>query len=403
MLDAAGDVDAWVDMTLDPSGYPHICSQNRFYGNLQYRWKTFTGWHFDIVEHNDAPFGGRIALDNQGDPYVLYSDLNTWQLTLGHRTTYGWQLEHPIDWIWQADPTGLEMMGWDVLVDPATNIPVINYTWRQTHDPFEYQIAWAIRVEDAALHPWTVHVIAEKTADQIEGVNGSMALGGDGMLRGIFFDESAQDLLYWDTGQPGVITPLATAGVAGRYNAIALDAGDQPHVVYTDETLQTVNYLSAQTMETISPVGVYTIPRFTAIALDVLEHPHVVFTDERTQDLVYGFRDGAGRWTLSKIDHVGPYPSYEALAVDSLNVPQVAYLAFGNLKYATGVPALTGDLDGNGAASSRDLMLLLDTAAGRFTPGVPPCAYPLAGDFDGSGGLTAADRMGMLALLAENN
>lgn len=402
-LDAAGDVDAWVDMALDADGRPHICSQNRFYGNLQYRWQDATGWHFDIVEHNDAPFGGRIALDNQGQPYVLYSDLNTWQLTLGHRTASGWQLEHPIDWVWQADPTGIEMTGWDVVVDPGTNIPVIHYTWRQTQDPAEYQIAWAIRVEDAVLHPWTVHVLADSLTDQIQGINGSMALGGDGMLRGVFFDEGAQDLLYWATDQPGAPAPLVAEGMVGRYNAIALDGSDQPHVVYTDETRQTVNYLTAQTAETISPVGAYTMPRFAAIALDVLGHPHVTFTDERTQDLMYAFRDGAGRWKLSKIDHVGPYPSYEAVAVDAWNVPRVAYLSFGNLKFATGVPAADGDLDGDGAATARDLMLLLGAAEGRFAPGIPPCAYPLAVDFDGSGGPSAADRMGMMALLAENN
>jgi len=402
-LDPAGDVDAWVDMVLDSTGYPHICCQNRFYGNLNYHWKNAVGWHYDIVEHNDAPFGGRIALDNHGEPYVLYSDLNTWQLTLGHRTTYGWQLEHPIDWVWQADPTGIEMMGWDVAVDPATNIPIINYTWRQTHDPAEYQIAWAPRIADPLMHPWTAHLIADNSTDQIQGVNGSMALGGDGVLRGVFFDEGAQDLYLWSADQPGVITPLATVGVVGRYNALALDGNDQPHIVYTDETLQTVNYLFAQTVETVSPVGVYTIPRFTSIALDVLGHPHVTFTDERTQDLVYAFRDGAGRWKLSKIDHVGPYPSYQAVAVDAWNNPQVAYLAFGNLKYATCVPVPDGDIDGNGAATVRDLMVLQRAAAGQMINGVPPCTYPLAGDFDGSGGPSATDLMGMTALLAENN
>jgi hypothetical protein len=402
-LDAAGDVDAWVDMTLDAAGYPHICCQNRFYGNLNYHWKNAFGWHFDVVEHNDAPFGGRIALDNQARPYVLYSDLNTWQLTLAHLTAYGWQISHPIDWIWQADPTGIEMTGWDVVVDPGTNIPVSHYTWRQTHEPFEYQIAWAPNVEDASLHPWTVHVIADSLADQIEGVNGSMALGADGMLRGVFFDEGAQDLLYWATDQPGAPVPLVTAGAVGRYNAIALDGNSQPHIVYTDETQETVNYLTAQAAEVISPVGAYTLPRFTSIALDVLGHPHVTFTDERTQDLMYAFRDGAGRWRLSKVDHVGPYPSYEAVAVGALNVPRVAYLAFGNLKFATGVPFLDGDLDGDGAATTRDLLLVLSAAEGRFTPGVPPCAYPLAGDFDGSGGPSATDRLGMMALLAEND
>ena len=402
-LDTIGDSDAWVDMTLDAGGWPHICAQNIFYGNLEYHWRNATGWHFDIVEHNSAPFGGRIALDNQGQPYVLYSDANTWQLTLGHRTATGWTLEHPLDWIWQTDPTGLEMLGWDVLVDPGTNIPVINFTWRQTHDPFEYQLGWAIRVSDPNLHPWTVHAVADSLPSQIQGVDGGMALGGDGTLRGIFFDEGAQDLYYWATDQPGVLTPLATAGVVGRYNSIALDGNNQAHVVYTDETQQTVNYMFAQAVETISPVGAYTIPRFTSLALDVLGHPHVTFTDERTQDLMYALRDGAGRWKVSKVAHVGPYPSYEAVAVGALNVPRVAYVSFGNLMYATCIPARDGDLDGDGSATARDLLVLLNAAAGHFTAGVPPCAYPLAVDFDGSGSPSAGDRLGMMTLLAENN
>ena len=28
-LDAAGDVDAWVDLTLDADRWPHLCAQNR--------------------------------------------------------------------------------------------------------------------------------------------------------------------------------------------------------------------------------------------------------------------------------------------------------------------------------------------------------------------------------------
>jgi len=91
------------------------------------------------------------------------------------------------------------------------------------------------------------------------------------------------------------------------------------------------------------------------------------------------------------------------VAVDAWNNPQVAYLAFGNLKYATCVPVPDGDIDGNGAATVRDLMVLQRAAAGQMINGVPPCTYPLAGDFDGSGGPSATDLMGMTALLAENN
>jgi hypothetical protein len=401
-LDAAGDVDAWVDMVLDAGGWPHICYQNRFYGNLQYRWQDGGGWHFDIVEHNDAPLGGRIALDSLDQPYVFYSDLNTRQLTLGHRVGGTWQLEHPMIWEWQPDPNGVEMLAWDVAVDPATDIPVVCYTWRQTHDPFDSRFAWAERIPDGAMNPWTVHPIAESAVDQIQGVNGAMVMDAAGVPRGTFFDEGARDLLAWSADQPDSVIPLVIAGTVGRYSDLAVDAQGQSHVVYTDETQHTVNYLSDPVHEVIYLVGTYTIARFTAIALDVVGRPHVAFVDERTQDLMYAFRDGAGRWHVDKVDHVGPYPSYEALVLDGWNNPRLAYYAFGNLKYAVRT-ALTGDLDGDGSATVRDLLVLENVASGHLAEGQPPCTYPLRGDFDDSGALNALDQAGLANMLAENN
>jgi len=405
-LDAAGDVDAWVDLVLDGEGWPHLCAQNRFHGEMQYRWRDGFGWHYDIVEQQDAPFGGRIALDPLGQPYVFYSDPSTGLLTLAHRlgTGPGWVLEHPMDWESQAVPGPVEMLAWGVAVNPTTGVPQVCYTWRQLEAPANVRLAWAERVDDGQGHSWTVRVISDRLTDGLEGVGASLVLPPDGLPRVSFFDEGAQDLYYWSAGPPGhpdQLTLLASAGTVGRYNALAVDAIGFARLVCSDETNEVVRYLFGQP-ETIAPTGPYTQPRFTDIALDTLGRPHVTFYDERTSDLLYARRDGAGHWHTVTVDHVGPFPSYQALSLDPLNVPCLAWYAFGDLKYAEGVPALDGDLDGDGRATIRDLMILEGGAAGRFIPGQPPCAYPLAGDFNGSRWPDGADRPGTAALLADN-
>ena len=405
-LDAAGDVDAWVDLTLDGDGWPHLCAQNRFYGDLQYRWRDGLGWHFDVVEHLNSPVGGRIALDPAGQPYVFYGNPVSGLLTLAHRldAQAGWELEHPMDWEWQSTPAPVEMLAWSVAAHPVSGVPQICYTWRQLEDPAGCRLAWAERVPDGLGHPWTVRVISDKAVDQLEGAGANLVLPADLNPRVSFFDEGAQDLYLWSAGGPGQsgqLTAVATAGISGRYNALAVDEAGFPHLVYTDESNEVIRYLFGS-VETIAATGTYTQPRFTDIALDALGRPHVTFYDERSSDLMYAWRDAAGLWRVIEVDHVGPFPSSQALVLDHLNVPCLAYYAFGNLKYAEGVPALGGDLDGDGKATVRDLLLLEGAAGGRIEPGRPPCAYPLAGDFDGSRFPDGPDRHGLASLLADN-
>ena len=130
------------------------------------------------------------------------------------------------------------------------------------------------------------------------------------------------------------IEDVDTPGDDGRFNSMALDSNDDPHISYSDYTDKDLKYAKwngdswrLQTVDSSNNVGSY-----TSIALDSNDYPHIAYYHETNQELMYANYDGSD-WHKTVVDdaYTGPFPS---LVLDSYNNPHIAYTASGSLKYA---------------------------------------------------------------------
>jgi hypothetical protein len=127
------------------------------------------------------------------------------------------------------------------------------------------------------------------------------------------------------------------------YCSIAVDANDNPHIVYTPELAgRPMRYAhwdgTAWIIEDVIVQGGLLSP---SLAMDSAGEPHVVYTMGSGTEVDYAFRSG-GTWSFETIATI---PAGQALAtslvLDSLDRPHVAYdefLAVG-IRYAKRTPA----------------------------------------------------------------
>ena len=128
-----------------------------------------------------------------------------------------------------------------------------------------------------------------------------------------------------------------TAGDVGKYNSIAIDSYNRPHIAYFDDTHDDLKYaywdgLSWQ-IETVDSDG--SIGWFPSIAIDSYNRPHISYFDDTHDDLKYAYRDGSS-WRIEIVDSDGSVGLYSAIAIDSNDRPHISYFDDTNydLKYA---------------------------------------------------------------------
>jgi hypothetical protein len=176
----------------------------------------------------------------------------------------------------------------------------------------------------------------------------SLALDGDGDAHISYFDDTNDDLKYATDRFGAWTTEVVDPG--GRHSiSIAADYYGIPHISYfsmSNELKYAVwvgggagNCFAGSNWdcETING-GIYGI--HSSIALDGTANPHILFSSQM-EDLKYATKNG-GSWTIETIDTtfpIGPPPFTGSIALDSADVPHVAYHddVLSALKYAVRV------------------------------------------------------------------
>jgi hypothetical protein len=181
------------------------------------------------------------------------------------------------------------------------------------------------RVATASGATWAIEAI--NTA--LVGLDNTMALDSQGRPRFSMFQAAggANDLVYAARGASAwTVETVDSPGDVGRLSSLALDASDNPHVSYYDNSNTALKFAKraagAWTIE-----GVDAGPNAgsnSAIAVDGFGIAHVSYYDGASGDLDYATRAG-GVWTLEIVDAGGSVGSYSSIAVDAQGNPAIAY------------------------------------------------------------------------------
>ncbi len=133
-----------------------------------------------------------------------------------------------------------------------------------------------------------------------------------------------------------------TAGDIGKYNSIAIDSNNRPHISYFDDTNDDLKYAywdgSSWQIEAVDSNG--SIGLYSSIAIDSNNRPHISYFDDTNDDLKYAYWDGSS-WQIETVDSDGSVGWFPSIAIDSSDNDHISYGKFNdlradwNLKYTT--------------------------------------------------------------------
>ena len=288
-------------LQLDAAGHPHLV-----YGgdHLYYAHNDGSDWFLEIVDY--APGVGsnaNLALDEQGNPHVLYQDYANSMLKYASADESAWQIQ----------TIG---SGWDGSLSlDTTGRPHIIYANQRG-------LAYAY-LEDSQ---WITQTV------DWDGQLGSLALDGEGKAHTSYFDASGLELRYASLEASGWVTQTLENQSIKYANSLAVDQSGKPHISYT-----TLDWIGL----TKNPLLMYATPGTSSwqidnvdselvnpsisITLDQAGNPYVIystFTIPVEKHLTYAFRDVEG-WQIETTSIQGGEDV--SLALDASGTPQVSY------------------------------------------------------------------------------
>ncbi len=187
---------------------------------------------------------------------------------------------------------------------------------------YSNQFLWyATRVNGA----W-IYEVVEATA--YVGTDTDIAVDSQGVPHVSFhnFTASGIDELRYGVRTGGVWNVVdvdPTNDDVGKYNAIAIDSQDRPHIVYWDETTTDLKYAvktggwSIEFAASGADVG-----RFASLALDAADRPHIAYYWEFTGEFLYATKIGA-LWYNTTIGTGAT--DYSGIALDPAGNPTVLF------------------------------------------------------------------------------
>ncbi|MCX7668472.1 MAG: hypothetical protein N2439_00170, partial [Anaerolineae bacterium] len=200
--------------------------------------------------------------------------------------------------------------------------PVISY-----HDYTNGALKLARRTGDGtgpSASPWQVEMV-EDEGDV--GLYTSLALDAGDQPHILHFDLTHSALRYvvWQDGA-WHSEQIDQSGRVGEYSSLMLDAAGVAHVSYYDGENGRLKYArwtgrtwSVATVDAGPGVGLY-----TSLALDQTGEVHIAYQDGNKFDLKYT-RYGPTGWHTETVAAVGEAGAHAALAVDSAGRPHISY------------------------------------------------------------------------------
>lgn len=177
-----------------------------------------------------------------------------------------------------------------------------------------------------------------ETVDSFTAVPRELALALDsGGQPHVSYCVGGQDLWYAYHDAAGWHTEVVSATSSGRYNSLALDAQDRPHISFAGSCptwglcyASKVGVTWQMEQITAGDTG-----WFSSLVLDGADLPHISYYDWAKHDLEFAHISGTV-WVTETVDSAGDVGKATALALDALGQPHIAYVGEFVLKYAVG-------------------------------------------------------------------
>ncbi|MFC2048989.1 hypothetical protein ACFLR5_02065 [Elusimicrobiota bacterium] len=280
-----------------------------------------------------------IALDANGNPHALFDSAED--------IYYGKSNDGGVNWSTSSVQTATSLGYWQmsIAIDGADN-PHLAYKEDFPTDSLKYA-----RYDGSSWH------IDYADNNSNTGRNPSIALNGSGIPRISYYYLTGQDHYFakYSTATDSFDLELidnSSGQIA--FNALALDANDNPHVAYYDGNTANIKYAyhdGASWVPTTIDYGVGTgigdySSRYCSIALDGEGYPHITYRDQPNKDLKYAAYDGV-KWSTATIDSEGDVGYWSSIAIDGAGTVHIAYTSPSGIKAAHWSGTLAAPMGGN--------------------------------------------------------
>jgi hypothetical protein len=317
-INTCGSTYCWdIHMVIDDNDHIHLAytTYTSWDETLVYMNYDGTTWT-DTLVSSSAHFGPiGIAVDSNNHPHISYAVDGSEQCGNGLRiSSYdgsSWSYTN-------VDPGSNRGCESAIVIDESDNI----YIAYQDRSSSKLKIAtdksgsWDSYLVDTGTSPSNLY----------PGYMTSMAMDGQGQFHIAHFDEKEDDLRY-STGAPNnqwTTTIIDSNGYTGRDPSIAVDAADQPHIVYHTWTGQNLKYAtldsttsnwSVTTMASGADVG-----EGNSIFIDESGIMHVPFSDGTSEVLKYATKSTGLSQTMEITVQFGQYGFVTGTVVDDTTI-----------------------------------------------------------------------------------
>ncbi len=323
-INDCGNTYCWdIHMAIDGNDHIHLAysTYTSWAETLVYMNYDGTSWT-DYTVSNSAHFGPiGIAVDSNNNPHISYAANGADQCGNGLRIASYTGTAWTYDTVESGNNRGCESA---IVIDENDNI-YIAYQDRSSS-----KLMFATDKSGS----WDTYLVETGSSQMYPGYMTSMAVDQEGQFHIAHFDDENYDLRY-STGSPssGWNTDiLDSSGHTGRDPSIAVDAANQPHIVY--HTWSGGNLKYATIDPTISDWEVSTIANNAdvgegnSIFIDDNGIMHVAFNDDTAEVLKYTTKSTGVSMTNEITVKFGQLGSVTAYVIDDstiqLTTPTVA-------------------------------------------------------------------------------
>ena len=357
------NVGKFTSIALDSNNNPHISYYDEDNKIIKYAFKDSSGWQVETIESgvymNEH---SSMAMDANGNPHISYStheyyvieytEVNKSELKCAYKDSAGWHIETVIS---------------DEYIGGSTILDFPSLAFDKNHNPcityYHYRCQWPCSRPGSSYLKYAYKDATgwhTETAD-IDGYSGMGGLS-DGRCTSLGFtsdnnphigyiaylyppleDEKYLKHAYKDSSGWHVET-IDSGRTIGISTSISIASTDRPHIIYhawdqgnqfnnKNHLKYTYKYSAGWQIATIDRGG--DIGRYNAIALDSHDVPHISYYDSENRDLKCAYKNYFG-WYIQSVDNNEDVGLYTAIALDSKGNPHISYYDATNkdLKYA---------------------------------------------------------------------
>jgi len=317
-INTCGSTYCWdIHMVIDDNDHIHLAytTYTQWAETLVYMNYDGTTWT-DTVVSSSAHFGPiGIAVDSSNNPHISYAANGADQCGNGLRiASYtGTAWSHTT--VESGDNRGCESA---IVIDESDNI-YIAYQDRSTSK---------LKIATDKSGSWDSYLVntGSSLSDIYPGYMASMAMDQQGQFHIAHYDDKDDDLRY-STGVPNgqwTTTIIDSTGYTGRDPSIAVDATDQPHIVYHTWSGRNLKYATLDsttsnwtvtTMASGADVG-----EGNSIFIDHNGIMHVAFSDDTNEVMKYATKSTGLVQTAEITVQFGQYSSVTGTVVNDTTI-----------------------------------------------------------------------------------